>query len=598
MSWLSKVTDLAGKAETLLNQLDQNTAQALSKPNEPGQRPYAHATPTRAKRPSLDELSSGIQLTSEQPSAVFSAAPREYASSDYGGTGARQKSSGYASSVSSFVSKAQPKEDDEKLLAYLNEPNDDTGSTKGGRSRRSSGASLASLPQMFFQAVASATGEPQAASTAETDSQGVEYTFTTKMEREMNELKARDADSRKTLQAKDSQLAVLRVRLQESDQLLQSRSQQVETLKAENTRLLRDSKDSTEVRNQALETLQQRLQEAEGALEKEKLHVKQLEAEYRDRVQKLEDENANLALDVTGAQKMVTEEKLRSKDAVDQLRLAKYNLEANKHEFDEYKQKAQRILQTKEKLIETLKEGAGPGEDQPGLAVELEEIRAERDMMKDDLQQTQLMVYNLKAEIQDLETQLTAEQRGSLEQQRSLQEQCQSFQASASQYREQLEQLKMEYQYIQDELRRQHSAVQSKLQEKDAEIARLMSQSTARSLNVSSNGELEQRIRLLTENLIQKQTLIEALQTDKNSLGLQLERLERMYREAESAAIRSSSVAINMGTDSENVSSRVPAFMRENPYDTGVTRGVKRAYGTLDTLRLALFSSISVLFTS
>jgi hypothetical protein len=57
------------------------------------------------------------------------------------------------------------------------------------------------------------------------------------------------------------------------------------------------------------------------------------------------------------------------------------------------------LLQTKEKLIETLKEGSGP-EDQPGMAVELEEIRAERDMMKDDLQQTQLMVYNLKAEIQ------------------------------------------------------------------------------------------------------------------------------------------------------------------------------------------------------
>lgn len=36
---------------------------------------------------------------------------------------------------------------------------------------------------------------------------------------------------------------------------------------------------------------------------------------------------------------------VQSRDAIDQLKLAKYNLEANKQEFDEYKQKAQRILQ-------------------------------------------------------------------------------------------------------------------------------------------------------------------------------------------------------------------------------------------------------------
>lgn len=36
---------------------------------------------------------------------------------------------------------------------------------------------------------------------------------------------------------------------------------------------------------------------------------------------------------------------VRCKDFGEQLKLAKYNLEANKMEFDEYKQKAQRILQ-------------------------------------------------------------------------------------------------------------------------------------------------------------------------------------------------------------------------------------------------------------
>lgn len=41
-----------------------------------------------------------------------------------------------------------------------------------------------------------------------------------------------------------------------------------------------------------------------------------------------------------------------------------------------------------------------------------------------------------------------------------------------------------------------------------------------------SQEELENRVHAITDNLIQKQTLIERLSTEKNSLSLQLERLE------------------------------------------------------------------------
>lgn len=64
-----------------------------------------------------------------------------------------------------------------------------------------------------------------------------------------------------------------------------------------------------------------------------------------------------------------------------------------------------------------------------------------------------------------------------------------------------------------------------------------------------------------------------------------------MYREAEAAAVKASTV-VNMGNSEEStVHSRVPAFLRESPYDTGVARGVKRAYTTLDAFsaRLGLF---------
>jgi len=49
---------------------------------------------------------------------------------------------------------------------------------------------------------------------------------------------------------------------------------------------------------------------------------------------------------------------------------------------------------------------------------------------------------------------------------------------------------------------------------------------TTKAVNASSQEELENRLHALTETLIQKQAMIEALSTEKSSLGLQLERVE------------------------------------------------------------------------
>ena len=47
-----------------------------------------------------------------------------------------------------------------------------------------------------------------------------------------------------------------------------------------------------------------------------------------------------------------------------------------------------------------------------------------------------------------------------------------------------------------------------------------------KSVSSTSESELENRLHALTESLIHKQTMLEALSTEKNSLGLQLERIE------------------------------------------------------------------------
>ncbi len=69
MSWLTAVSDLAGKAEHLLNAIDQNTASALKKPDGVGTR-------------GSTSRGGSVHVEMDEPSSR--AQPREYAASDHG----------------------------------------------------------------------------------------------------------------------------------------------------------------------------------------------------------------------------------------------------------------------------------------------------------------------------------------------------------------------------------------------------------------------------------------------------------------------------------------------------------------------------------
>lgn len=69
-------------------------------------------------------------------------------------------------------------------------------------------------------------------------------------------------------------------------------------------------------------------------------------------------------------------------------------------------------------------------------------------------------------------------------------------------------------------------------------------------MSTTSEKELENRLHLLTENLIQKQTLIEALQSEKHSIFLQLERTEVNSPQKISIFIRGLLVYFNLETAS------------------------------------------------
>ncbi|KAG1700905.1 Golgin subfamily A member 5 [Nymphon striatum] len=449
-------------------------------------------------------------------------------------------------------------------------------------------------------------------------------------EKKIKDLEYKESDFKEALKAKDSQIAVLRVRIEESDQELRSK-QKI---------LLKDHSDSSGLQNQALDTLKLKLTDAENALKLEKESLKcatvSMLKDASDRLNKLEDERKNMAVSLNSVEKQLADEKAKSSELAESYRTKKLLLDQAVTELNEYKQKAQRILQTKDKLIASLKdEKSIHGDSTNGMSAsvdELEELCHERDSLRDELNQSIIRVRDLQSEIIEIESALQNEMDVMQKQINSNEEQISQHLQLQKDFEQENSQLKQELTYLREDVTRSKTTLQSRLKDRDLDIEKLRKQKyavngnlgngvdaefvtcchvwhslkgsgwyiiketsilflkvTARAISNSTEAELEARVHSLTESLIQKQTILEAMSTEKNSLNLQLERLENEMKESRTYSKRSHLVVgIN---EADEVKAKVPIFLRESPFDGNITRKVKRAYNSIDvfSVRVGVF---------
>ncbi|XP_053290140.1 golgin subfamily A member 5 [Pleuronectes platessa] len=413
-------------------------------------------------------------------------------------------------------------------------------------------------------------------------------------DRTLREHRSQVEDLAEALSAKDGQLAVLKIRLDEADQILKSRSAALEEAQKERSRIMTDHSEGNNMQSQALETIQERLREADLAVRREQDSYRQMQNEYAGRLSKLEAERQTLAETVTAAERRAAEEKLRVDDLQQQLKSAKAAAEFARQELQDYKHKASRILQSKEKLISSLKEGSGLDTlDGSGtMALELEELRHEKEMQKEEIQKLQARVHTHRMEIQDLENQALGEAEAWREQQMQLQEQ-QAFQNRVKQENDaEIERYKQELQYLEEEQHRAKTSLQSRIKDREDDIQKLRNQLTNKTLSTSSQTELENRLHQLTETLIQKQTMLEALGTEKSSLVFQMERLEQQLKNAQGG--QSGGSAINMSSleaAGPGARQRNTPVLFSDQDSPGMYGKVRKAASTIDrfSIRLGIF---------
>ncbi|XP_008934498.1 PREDICTED: golgin subfamily A member 5 [Merops nubicus] len=416
-----------------------------------------------------------------------------------------------------------------------------------------------------------------------------------KSDRMVRELRAQVDDLTEAVGAKDSQLAVLKVRLQEADQLLSARTEALEALQSEKSRIIQDHSEGSSLQNQALQSLQERLRDADSTLKREQESYKQMQNEFAARLSKMEAERQNLAEGITVAERKYLDEKRRADELQQQVKVTKNHLESAKQELTDYKQKATRILQSKEKLINSLKEGSGiEGLDSnTASTMELEELRHERDTQREEIQKLMGQIQQMRTELQDMETQQVSEAESVREQLQDLQEQIAAHKVAKQEAEAELERQKQELHYTEEELYRTKNTLQSRIKDREEEIQKLRNQLTNKALSSSSQTELENRLHQLTETLIQKQTMLESLSTEKNSLVYQLERLEQQLKAIQGTSTNGPSINMAGIDGAEGARLRsVPVLFGEVEADeAGMYGRVRKAASTIDhfSIRLGIF---------
>ncbi|EJW88490.1 hypothetical protein WUBG_00605 [Wuchereria bancrofti] len=374
---------------------------------------------------------------------------------------------------------------------------------------------------------------------------------------------------------KESQIAVMSVRLQEAEDANIKKDAQI----AELGRELKLMKKELEAGNGYMANNQSSsLKKLQREHDRKKEEFEKREQGYVKRLESANNENSENEKELQELRAKILKMEVNEQNLTEEIRLAKYNLEANKHEFDEYKQRAQKILSAKENLLTSLKENSSTGSDGVVNSIELEELRCELGLLKDDLQQSQFVIYNLKGDIQEMENRLRDEQRASGAQRENLLKQIHHHLSQANQYREQMERTQLEYDFLQAEMRRQEEAVERKLAEKDIELAKLMEEKKTNKRYGA--GEMEQKISLLSEKLISKQTAIERIESEKRALELRLERAEYACRNAETAAVKA--VTIEMRGSGANASVESCSLFTVSHSDSMLIRIAKLAVCIFD----------------
>ncbi|XP_041982777.1 golgin subfamily A member 5 [Aricia agestis] len=238
-------------------------------------------------------------------------------------------------------------------------------------------------------------------------------------------------------------------------------------------------------------------------------------------------------------------------------------------DWESYKLRVKNMLYAKDGEIKALRDGTNLNEDTKQLMVQVESLREEKEDLTTLLSKSKAEQEQTRSYIAQVEEMRAASERLAV----ALREAVQEERMSRNSAERRCEELSKELQSVKMHMGQTIQNLRLELQDKDDEI-NLLRETTSNvdsaspsALNVA-DYDVTNKIQCLTEQLIQKQGKIDSLLADNNILRIQLAKLESKYKSEVSRAKTSHSV-VNLHDDVRrrniSVSARIGLMIRRYP---------------------------------
>lgn len=358
------------------------------------------------------------------------------------------------------------------------------------------------------------------------------------------------------------------------------------------------SNDNEPIEQESLNNEQSQSKAIQNILKEEKLKLNELKTEYKKHTENLNNEilflkdklnehlvKGNQQIELDNLRQQLKIEKTNKEKFEKEIAILSTSFKVLKNEFEEYKVRAQRTLQSKESQIDQLQNSVKDNQMSDSKLEEYRDLESINQHLQQELQEIKIKYSKLKQDTDELINERINELENKFKQS---QYELNNVRTIRTQLEEELKNLRIELEQSKSNLNRINQEKLIELNAKQQQIDELNNEL----INLKDNKwsqqgipqDLELKIKNLTENLLNKQTLVEHLKREKNSLVLQLEESKRQMCNLQS---KNSNYYINFkdGLSERNMSQD----SLDNSYNSPVARRVvKRAYSQFDQFRFVL----------
>ncbi|XP_017046989.1 golgin-84 [Drosophila ficusphila] len=263
-----------------------------------------------------------------------------------------------------------------------------------------------------------------------------------------------------------------------------------------------------------------------------------------------------------------------------------------RQELQEYRAKAQRALQSKDALIAELKAKPVDDDADPNLVAKDSETRflqIEHEALKQELEHANEELQKARLQLEDYlsqERQRQVELSSARQREESLAKELRQAREHSVTSESDQRVLTQELASLRQQLSNQMAASATRLQEREQQLQQ-MRQRLSEEASTGAKNDYETRLKALTQSLVERQTLLERVTSERNALRLQHEKAQtQLQQNMHMVQIESQrgSSRNHLLNSTDDVKAQFPMLMHPSPFDNRVARRFKRALRQADSM--------------